>query len=450
MTPSINLHTNSKNASTKGSKNSITFSPDSKCRFHTTLINNQRITKRLFFPTSHSQPRSERTDEREGCESEATGAGETVVSSTKSTSRYNHCPRNSTILESRPTTNTTPFNFKTTISAGIAIATDRRSSSTSSTTAQHQQHCHTVSSSSSNNGCMQQQQPLFSSADNLMSREISIKNKTKNKTKKSNLASVSDDDNVNEKDIVDLNELSYLPVLAKNSSNSNEDDNSDDESFLSETDSFDKDDEKMHGNNSNNNKDWRSSSGNSSTITESNYRGVSSYLTPSPRPLNAFMMSSLDGSPFLPQAPQHYAQVTPQYPRQSLQPEIQESYNTQIPLHNDYHKTLQRVCGTTRKEEIDDDENDVDDESVDWQGGFYSNNSNENDDDDNNESAPYHFLAARTGSNIHRCMSFDDDDYDEFDRDGCDGDGEGEAPIDFSAAFRIPQSTTTESLSRWR
>jgi len=440
MTPSINLHTNSKIASTKGRKNSITFSPDSKCRFHTTLINNQRITKRLFFPTSHSQSRSERTDEREGCESsEATttgaGVGDTVVSSTKIiTSRYNHCPRNSTILESPPTTNT-HFNFKTTISTGIALATDR-----STTPQQQQQHCRTVSSSSSNNGCLQQQQqPHFSSADNLVSKEISIKNKT-------NSASVSDDDDVNEKDVVDLNDLSYLqPVLAKNS---NEDDNSDDESFLSETDSFDQDDEKMHDNNSNNNKDWRSACGNSST-TESNYRGVSSYLTPSPRPLNAFRMSSLDGSPFLPQAPQHYAQVTPQYPRQSIHPEIPESYNTQIPLHNDYHKTLQRVCGTTLKEE-DDDENDVDDESVDWQGGFYSNNSNENDDDDNNESAPYHFLAARTGSNIHRCMSFDDDDYDEFDRDGCDGASAADgAPIDFSAAFRIPNnSTTTESLSR--
>mmetsp|Transcript_11662 Transcript_11662/g.13325 ORF Transcript_11662/g.13325 Transcript_11662/m.13325 type:complete len:431 (-) Transcript_11662:99-1391(-) len=430
MTPSINLHTNSKIASTKGRKNSITFSPDSKCRFHTTLINNQRITKRLFFPTSHS--RSERTDEREGCESEETGAGETVVSSTKSTSRYNHCPRNSTILESPPTTNT-HFNFKTTISTGIALATDR-----STTPQQQQQHCRTVSSSSSNNGCLQQQQqPLFSSADNLVSKEISIKNKR-------NSASMSDDDDVNEEDVVDVNDLSHLPVLVVNNKNSSNDDNSDNESFISDTDSFDNDDEKMNLNI--NNKDWRSSSGNSST-TESNYRGVSSYLTPSPRPLNAFMMSSLDGSPFLPQAPQHYAQVTPQYPRQSLQPEIQESYNTQIPLHNDYHKTLQRVCGTTRKEE-DDDENDVDDESVDWQGGFYSNN-NDNDDDDNNESAPYHFLAARTGSNIHRCMSFDDDDYDEFDRDGCDGASAADgAPIDFSAAFRIPNNSTTESVSR--
>mmetsp|Transcript_62577 Transcript_62577/g.71880 ORF Transcript_62577/g.71880 Transcript_62577/m.71880 type:complete len:446 (-) Transcript_62577:97-1434(-) len=445
MTPSINLHTNSKNASTKGSKNSITFSPDSKCRFHTTLINNQRITKRLFFPTSHSQSRSERTDEREGCESsEATttgaGVGDTVVSSTKIiTSRYNHCPRNSIILESRPTTNTTHFNINTTISAGIAIATDRSRCSTGSTTPQQQQHCRSVSSSSSNNGCLQQQQqPLFSSADNLVSKEISIKNKR-------NSASMSDDDDVNEEDVVDVNDLSHLPVLVVNNKNSSNDDNSDNESFISDTDSFDNDDEKMNLNI--NNKDWRSSSGNSST-TESNYRGVSSYLTPSPRPLNAFRMSSLDGSPFLPQAPQHYAQVTPQYPRQSLQPEIQESYNTQIPLHNDYHTTLQRVCGTTRKEE-DDDENDVDDESVDWQGGFYSNNSNENDDDDNNESAPYHFLAARTGSNIHRCMSFDDDDYDEFDRDGCDGASAADgAPIDFSAAFRIPNNSTTESVSR--
>merc|ERR1712238_15627 len=133
-------------------------------RFQTTLINNQRITKRLFFPShSQSQSRSERTDEREGCDSEASttrAAGETVPS-TKITSR--NCPRN-TIMESRPTTNT-PFNFKTTISAGIALAlaTDRRSSSSNTQQQQHQQHCRTVSSSSSssNNGCMQQQ-PLFS------------------------------------------------------------------------------------------------------------------------------------------------------------------------------------------------------------------------------------------------------------------------------------------------
>merc|ERR1712238_556067 len=133
---------------------------------------------------------------------------------------------------------------------------------------------------------------------------------------------------------------------------------------------------------------------------------------------SAFVMSSLDGSPFLPQA--HYAQVTPQSQLQS-QPQIQDSYNTKIPL-NDYNNTLKRVCGTSKED---------DDDSVDWQGGFYSNNDT---DDDNNESAPYHFLAARTGSNIHRTMSFDDDDYDEFERDGCDGAGAGDGdgdPIDF-------------------
>merc|ERR1712238_356214 len=131
------------------------------------------------------------------------------------------------------------------------------------------------------------------------------------------------------------------------------------------------------------------------------------------------------------------------------QPQIQDSYNTKIPL-NDYNNTLKRVCGTSKEDDDDDgddddDDDDDDDESVDWQGGFYSNNDN---DDDNNESAPYHFLAAQTGSNIHRTMSFDDDDYDEFERDGCAGAGDGDGdPIDFSAAFRIPDSTT-ESSSR--